>query len=78
MGRCKVARRQLLAMLAPSVMGLRCPPVHMTDKKRAWKDARRDYVYEHARKRAVLWRVFWAITLLGLGYRFFGVEVWDD
>ena len=49
----------------------------MSDKKRAWKDAQRDYVYEKAGHRLILWRVFWAVVLLGLGYRFFGVEIYD-
>lgn len=45
------------------------------EQKRAWRDARQAYVYEHASKRLILWRVFWAVVLLGMGYRFFGVEV---
>ncbi len=46
------------------------------EQKRAWGDAQRDYVYEHARHRLILWRLFWALVLMGLGYRFFGVEIY--
>lgn len=48
-------------------------------KKRAWADARRDYVYEEAtdrmmkaRARRLGWRLFVAILLSGFAYRFFG------
>ena len=46
--------------------------------KRAWKDAQRDYVYEEAVARMILWRLFWAVVLMGMGYKFFSVEVYDD
>ena len=49
----------------------------VSDKKRAWKDAQQDCVYEKAGHRLILWRVFWSVVLLGLGYRFFGVEIYD-
>lgn len=48
-------------------------------KKRAWRDARRDYAYEEAvsrmvkaRKMRLGWRLFVAIVLSGMAYRFFG------
>lgn len=44
-------------------------------KNKAWRDAQDDYLLEKALKRRILWKLFWAITLLGLGYRFFGVEL---
>jgi hypothetical protein len=44
-------------------------------KKRAWSDARSDYVMEHALRRKIVWRLFWAITFLGLGWKFFSVEI---
>ena len=46
--------------------------------KRAYRDAKRDYVYEEAAARMILFRLFWAAVLLGMGYKFFGVEVYDD
>jgi hypothetical protein len=47
-------------------------------RKQAWKDAREDYLIEKALHRKILWRLFWTITLLGLGYRFFGVEACNE
>lgn len=48
-------------------------------RKRAWKDARRDYAYEEAVDRMMKakqlrlgWRLFVAIVLSGMAYRFFG------
>ena len=53
----------------------------MTEKERAWKDARRDFIYEDAAKkmnvRTAAWRVFWILTILRLGYEFFSVEIYD-
>ena len=46
----------------------------MTNKKRAYRDAQRDYMIEKALSRRIAWKLFWAITLLGLGWRFFGTE----
>ena len=52
------------------------------DQKRAWRDARRDFIYEDAAKklnvRTTAWRVFWVLTILKLGYEFFSVEVFDE
>jgi hypothetical protein len=45
----------------------------MKMKKRAWQDARQDYLVEQAFKRKLAWRIFWVFTLLGIGYRFFSV-----
>jgi hypothetical protein len=47
------------------------------EKDRAWKDARNDYLLERALERKIAWKLFWAITLLGLGWKFFSVEVYD-
>lgn len=49
----------------------------MTDKKRAWADARRDFIYEEAanqivKGRRLPWRLFIAILLSGFAYRIFG------
>jgi hypothetical protein len=46
-------------------------------KKRAWKDAKKDYAYEEAvdqmmKARRLGWRLFVAILLSGMAYRFFG------
>jgi hypothetical protein len=48
-------------------------------KKRAWRDARRDYAYEEAVDRMMKakrmrlgWRLFIALLLSGSLYRFFG------
>ena len=45
--------------------------------KRAWQDARDDYLYGQARIRTLAWKVFLAFIMLGLGYKFFYVEVVD-
>ena len=46
----------------------------MSNKKRAWQDARDDYKAEQAFIRTALWRLFWAASFLGLIYQFFHAE----
>ena len=43
------------------------------EQRRAYKDARSDYIYSHAKTRLIAWRLFWAVILMGMGYRFFMV-----
>ena len=44
------------------------------DKKRAYRDAQRDYIIEQAWYRSNIWKFFVTCVLLGLGSRFFYVE----
>ena len=44
------------------------------EQRRAYRDAQADYVYFTARKRLIAWRLFWAVILMGMGYRFFMVD----
>ena len=47
------------------------------EQRRAFRDAQADYVYFTARKRLIAWRLFWAVILMGMGYRFFMVNYED-
>ena len=44
----------------------------------AWNDAEEDYLIEQARLRVWAYRMFIALTLLGLGWKFFYVEIFGD
>ena len=52
------------------------------EQKRAWRDARRDYIYEKAGKkvstRILVWRLFWAAVFLRVAAEFFKVEIYPD
>ena len=48
------------------------------EKKRAYRDAQADYIYSQARTRLIAWRLFWAVILMGMGYRFFMVCAVDQ
>ena len=48
------------------------------ETKRAWRDAQEDHEIEEARRWIVLWRLFWAMALMGgsgsLLWHFFHAE----
>lgn len=47
------------------------------EQKRAWRDAREDYLIEQAKLRTWAYRMFVTLTLLGLGWKFFYVLICD-
>ncbi len=48
------------------------------EQKRAVQDARNDYMIEQAKLRVWAYRMFVALTLLGLGWKFFYVPIYGE
>ena len=48
------------------------------DIKKAWDDAEDDAIHSHAWALTYAWRLFWALSFLGLIWKFFDIELSDD